>query len=57
MKQVTPCRAKEQARRTTTYHERLATLPVAALELAMWQASHEAGCQAKESLSWHVSAA
>jgi hypothetical protein len=37
MKQVTPCRAKEQAMRSIAQHERLARLPVAKLEAEIKQ--------------------
>jgi hypothetical protein len=39
---------------TIEQHERLATLPVTALEQAVWQTSHEAGCMAKDTLCWYV---
>jgi hypothetical protein len=41
---------------TIGQHERLAKLPVTVLEQAVWQASHEAGCLAKDTLCWYLCA-
>jgi hypothetical protein len=41
---------------TIGQHERLAKLPVTVLEQAVWQASHEAGCLAKDTLCRYLCA-